>query len=253
MPGIFHTVYNYPRSERAQTEDRLQGSLRSSLPLPTAGWVVEGVNLGPALLLPPGQAYVDEEAHRIELVRSVLLMVARQDWVDPGGSLEEWSEYTEQRLASGRGNVVNKQVQLLQSASVGTPGGERRWTGRGDVRWYALQRCEEGRRLESVPAWTRQTAAESEMKHKNMVNCNLAVLVLTHKVRRFFRASPWGYSCYPSLSEHFLPVSGLDNQGGTSLWRHSSSPASSSGPQLSASTPTRAPGRSANKKQDVLL
>ena len=101
MQGVFHTVFNiYPRSEKAQTEkDQLQGSLHNSLPLPTAGWVVEGVKQGLAPPPPPGQGYVAEEARRTEPARSVPLTVALLDWVDPGVSLEEWSEYTVRRWA----------------------------------------------------------------------------------------------------------------------------------------------------------
>ena len=76
--------------------DQLRGSLHNSLPPPKAGWVVEGVERGPALLLPLGQGYEVGQAQSKEMALSVLLKVDLQNSVDPEEFLEEWSEYTVQ-------------------------------------------------------------------------------------------------------------------------------------------------------------
>lgn len=96
---FFYIVFNtYPRSEMPQTvKDRLQVFLHNSPPLPTAGWVVEEVEQGPALPPPPGQGYVAEEMQHTEAARSVPLAADLQDSVHPEVSLEEWSECTVQR------------------------------------------------------------------------------------------------------------------------------------------------------------
>lgn len=96
---FFYIVFNtYPRSEMPQTvKDRLQVFLHNSPPLPTAGWVVEEVEQGPALPPPPGQGYVAEETQHTGAARSVPLAVDLQDSVHPEVSLEEWSECTVQR------------------------------------------------------------------------------------------------------------------------------------------------------------
>lgn len=90
---------DYPRNETVQTvREGLRVSPHDSLPLPTAGWVVEEVEQGPALLPPPGRGGVAEETHHMETARSVPPTVDRQDFVHPEVSLEEWSEYTVRHL-----------------------------------------------------------------------------------------------------------------------------------------------------------
>lgn len=77
--------------------EQLRGSPHNSLPLPTAGWVVEGVEKGPVPLPPPGQGYEAEEAKHMEMSHCFLLVMDLQDSVDPEVFLEEWSECTVQR------------------------------------------------------------------------------------------------------------------------------------------------------------
>ena len=106
----------YPRSDWALTvKGQLQVSLHNLLPPPTAGWVVEEVEQGPA---PPRRGWVAEATHHsVEAARCVLRMEVLQDSVPPAESLEEWSEYTVQRWVWGQESAVSKQALPLQSVS----------------------------------------------------------------------------------------------------------------------------------------